>query len=611
MGNQDIKKSLCVYAASRMPLADPLERAGSLGQSQSLGGSHIMPVSLIRQLRAATASTLIVASALLPGTAKAQDNSWPGEDGLARAVLPYAPWIFDLVVQVSRTFAEITYDRRGFDSVTGTFYVTDLRVKRDPADVTIGRLRGGVSSIMIEDIAVDTRKLDLPPELREGLRQIGRDTIEGNVLLTVRPDVSRRNYDIAMRYDMDDIGALAITASLENFHLLVPLADIEYGALSNEPVISGSLRGASIAYQDHGLMGAAMSIAADQSGMSADQLKLGILALPSQLAAQMLNELPGGASPELKAQVFAWAASAEAFLRGEDAIRITLTPPEPVPLEWFQAGLIDETIIAALNPSVSNSFAELAPPAPAESGVGHASALMSGIAAPQDRAAGVRELLALADGGDVDAIKVLASTLGGVEGPALTPEENAELYSYLLVGRAAYGGVSDRALYWLSGWLPREIVLAAERRAGDYFRQYFPDQAAAVGAMDAATIGGHDANAIRAAAYDFYDGTSVPRDFTRSLALALVAAAASDPFAADLRDRLMAAEKRKAILLDAETAQSQAAELWTAWLASRPDTVLPPPAEIPIDATPPADESEEAEPEPAKPGIPATPRTPG
>ena len=499
--------------------------------------------------------------------AQAADLTFPADNALSRALLPYSPWFFDLAVQSARSFAEVSYDRRGYDPVTGTFFVNGLHVKRDTVDVAIGRLRADLSSAMLEGVAVDTRGLDLPPQLMEGLRKIGRDKIEGSVLFNVKSNPGRSAYDITFGYDMPDIGALAMNATIENLHILVSLEDMETGAMSDEPVLSGELVKGSVAYKDNGLMPVAIDISAEEAGMSSDQLKAGIMAVPSQLAAQLIGGLPGGVSPELKDRVFAWAATAEAFLKNQDAIRITFNPAEPVQLQRLQSGEVDEALITALNPTVTRGFAEVAAPPPPTGSLAFANTLISGAGAPQDREAGARAMMTLAQTGDPGAIRSIAVTFGDGPAPDLQPNELANLYSFLLVARAHDdASVSDGALASLTARLPAETVLAAEHDAAAYFAAHGGKPE-----ITAETIGKLDAGALRVAAYDFYEGHRVPRDFTRSLTLALVASAAGDGFAARLRDELTEAAQRKDIVVGVSTAHTEAAKLWTAYQAAHAD----------------------------------------
>ncbi len=513
-------------------------------------------------LHAAASAVMLVNSA----PASSAELSFPADNALSRAILPYTPWIFDLIVQSGRNFAEITYDRRGYDPVTGTFFVGGLHVKRDVIDFEVGRLRADLNSIMMERIAVDTHGLDLPPQLREGLRKIGRDRIEGNVLLDIKMNAARSAYDIALRYDMPDIGALALNATIDDLHILVPLSDLENAGFSQEPTLSGALVKASVAYKDDGLMPVAIDISAGEAGMSPDQLAAGIMTMPSQFAAQMIAGLPGGVSPALKDRIFAWAGAAETFLRDRGAIRVTFSPAQPVPLQRFQGGVIDEALIAALNPNVTQGFGEVVGAPPPASSLGHAGLLISGTGAPQDREAGARALLMLAQSGDLASVRVMAATFGNAPAPELQPNELAGLYGYLLVARALDGGIGDPTLSALTAKLPPDAVLAAEREAAAYFTAH---GAAGRQAIGAETIGSYDADAIRVAAFDYYEGRGVPRDFTRALTLALVASAAGDPFAADLRDDLTGAVQRKEIVLAADVARTEAAKLWTAYQAAQ------------------------------------------
>ena len=57
----------------------------------------------------------------------------------------------------------------------------------------------------------------------------------------------------------------------------------------------------------------------------------------------------------------------------------------------------------------------------------------------------------------------------------------------------------------------------------------------------------------------------MPRSFTNAYAVALVAAAAGDPFAARLRDDIAAALEEKRIVLSLADSRAQADELWAAY----------------------------------------------
>lgn len=512
------------------------------------------------------ACPLALAAALAgvaPPAASASDFTLPNDSALARLLLRWSPLLFDIAVQAGRSFAEISYDRRGYDPVTNTFFVSGLRLKRDTMDVSVGRLRTDFASVLVEKVDVDTRALDLPPQLREGLERLGRSTLGGDFLFAVRSHPSRSAHDVALRYHMPDLGAFELTATIDNFHVLVPLSDVTDGRLPDNPTVAGNLVKGSLAYEDYGLMSTALDVWADEAGIRPDMLKAGMLSMPMQLASQLTASLPGGVSDALRGRIFAWADTAEEFLRNEDAVRVTLAPAEPVSLELLQAGMIDEALIVALNPSVTRGFGPPAP-APAASGtLAAASALISGAGAPQDREEGARTLLGLAAAGDLDAVAAIGRDFGDVPPPDLSPDELAGLYGNLLVARAMRGGVEDWVLDSLVEALPGDAVLAAERAAAAFHAAHGD------GDIGPETAGTLDAAALRAAAYDHYEGRGVTRSHTRALALALVAAAAGDPFAASLRDRLTAAAQRDGVVLDMDAARAEAAALWAARRAAR------------------------------------------
>jgi hypothetical protein len=517
-------------------------------------------MAILRVARFARNIALGGAMLALPAVASppARAQSLPaGGDALARAALPLSPLLFDIVVGVGRSFAEITYDSRGYDAVTGSFHVSGLRVKRYAVDVSIGRLRTDLRSIMLEGIGVETQGMGLPAPVRAALRRLGGSTVQGDVLLGVRADAARSSYDVTLRLDLPAMGALEVAAGLDGFHILVPIPSSDTVSYSPEPTVAGSLRSASVAFENYGLMKVALDMAAQQAGAPPAQFKAGLYVMPHQIAAQLIQRLPGGASSELTARLRGLAAIAEQFLREEGGIRVSFAPAEPVQLWRLQTGLVDEKLIVDLNPEAVPAFA--APmPAPAEAGsVAAAAAQIAGAGVPQDRAAGARALLDKALAGDRAAIDAIAANFGSAPAPVLDGQGRAALYSSLLVARAFGERVEDGALASLTAGLERQAVLDAELQAMALFQTMGGEQVVQPG-----DVAGHDADALRAFAYDYYEGRKVPRNYTQALALALVASAAGDSFAARLRDDLVTASDRRAIMLDAALAQSEADRMW-------------------------------------------------
>ncbi|MGE3307531.1 MAG: hypothetical protein AB7I52_16370 [Rhizobiaceae bacterium] len=510
----------------------------------------------MKPMRSALAAATIAGLAVQTTATRASDLIFPVDEAVARFVMPITPYIFDLIVQSTRSVAEISYERRAYDAVTNTLFVKGLHVQRDPVDVKIGRMRLDLGSLALEDFEIDTRGLDLPPPVLDTLKAAGRDKITGDVLIGVKLDGSRSSYEVTMRYDLDGIGAITGQATIDDLHVLVPMADLAYGDVTGANNVSGSLMGATVAYQDKGFMALALKIASERGGGTPDQLKAYLLSLPATVAQQVLSSLGGGGSPEMQQRITGWAKVVEAFIKDEDAIRVTLAPARPIPLQRIaMVNRLDESLINELNPTVTKGFAMPIPAPPAAGSAAEASALVSGVGAPQNREDGARKLMALAASGDVESVRALGVSFGTTAAPALPATEMASFYGYLLVARALDTNVSDAALSAVTAQLTPEAVLGAERAATTFFEQH--------GASSkGASLEGFDADAYRALAYDYYEGSGVPRNFTRALSLALVASAAGDPFAPDLRDDLTAAAAAKTIVLDAALARVEADLVW-------------------------------------------------
>lgn len=514
----------------------------------------------MKPMRSTLAAATIAGLALQAPAARASDFVFPVDETVARFVMPITPYVFDLIVQSTRSLAEITYERRSYDAVTNTLFVKGLHIKRDPLDLTIGRMRLDLGSLTLENFEIDARGLDLPPPVLDTLKAAGREKITGNMLIGVKLDGSRSSYEVTMRYDLDGIGVIAGQATIDDLHVLVPMADLAYGDVTGANNVSGSLIGATVAYQDKGFMALALKIAAERGGGTPDQLKAYLLSLPATVAQQVLGSLGGGGSPEMQQRITGWAKVVEAFIKDEDAIRVTLAPAKPIPLQRIAQGVrLDESLINELNPTVTKGFAMPIAPPPAAGSAAEASALVTGIGAPQNREDGARKLMALAAGGDIESVRALGASFGTTAAPALPATELATFYGYLLVARALDVNVGDAVLSTITTQLPPEAVLKAEVDADTYFDQH--------GASSKGkSLGGLDADGFRELAYDYYEGRGVPRNFTRALSLALVASAAGDPFAPDLRDDLNAAAAAKTIVLDAAVARGDADQIWKAYL---------------------------------------------
>jgi hypothetical protein len=502
------------------------------------------------------------------GAAGAAEPDLRASSALMRLALPYSPYVFDLSVQAARSLAEVTYGQRSYDPLTGSFVASDLEIRRDALDVHIRRLRIGEAVIMLEGVAVRTEGLPLPPELREGLRKLDRETIVGDLVMTLKRDDARSALALDIALDMDGIGAISAQGAVDNFHVLVPLDEMDSN-FSEEPTVSGFLTNASVAYRDAGLAATVNEILAQQQGVSPDDMRNGIAVLPVGAVGDILNSLPGGASPALRDQAMAWARVVEAFIREPDAIRVSVAPKEPFPLSALQQGMLDEALIAALDPDVVAGAAAgkpaVAPPAgPVEA----AAAQVLGDAVVQDREAGARALLALAGKGDTEAVAKIALLFGDGRQPDLQPAELADLYRFLLVGRALGQPVSDAVLAALAGSFDAGAARGAEISAAAFFREN-TEEGRALAPLSSTTIGDYDTGGLRARAFDAYEGRGVTRDLTEAYAVALVAAAAGDELAAGLRDTLANAAREKRVVVSVDEAKARAADLWAAYSAGR------------------------------------------
>jgi len=526
----------------------------------------------MKRFRGILAGTVAV-STLLAGTpaTTAADLDLKADSEVMRFILPMVPLAFDFAVQGGRSLAEISYGERRYDPITETFVVSDLHIRRDALDLTIGRLRLGESALSLDGLAFDTRNIWLDPPLREGLKRLGRETVNGSLSVGLRRDDARSAYAVDLAVDLEQIAALSVSGIVDNFHFLVPLSDVVGGeAYSEEPKISGALVGAEATYRDRGLMLAVAATAAKEQGVSPEEMLNGFAVMPTMTLPQILAELPGGASPAFTEKAMGWARTVEGFMRKPDVLRVRLDPAAPVALERLQAGVIDEALVTDLNANVVAGAAADRPSLPETAAPGSlaaAAALASGNGVPQDREAAATALLALAASGDVEAVQRIATLFGSGAPPRLTAEDRARLYSFMLVGKALGGKVSQAALDAVGKDMAPDGIRAAEIAATAYFTARTP-QGAESRRLTRETATGTTAGRLRSLAYDFYEGTQVPRDLTEAYALSLVAAAAGDPQATSLRDHLARAVGDGRVAIAMADAKARAADLWAGYAAA-------------------------------------------
>jgi TPR repeat protein len=512
----------------------------------------------------------------MPGPAAAAPDEpvvFASDNVLAEWLLPYAPVLFDFAVQGGRSLAEITYRQRGYDPVTGSFTVSGLVVRRERLDLSIGSVRVGPEMTLFTDIALDTRVLGLPPSLRSAVERLENGVLKGDLLFRFRFNEARSAVDLALTADFPRAGLIEVTALLDGFHILMPLEDledIEDGDFSAEaPRVTGTLHRAGITYRDDGLIDLAAAMAAEDAGVTGDQLVEGVAVMPVLTVTEFLNGLPGGASEALREEALGWARLVEEALRERGAIHVSFTPPEPMPLALLQTGVLDEALLTALNPSFSRDpgqpGADAAPAGPVEAAL----AAIAGQGVPQNREQGAQELLGLARANDPAAYRALATAFGQGALPALEGEERAELLAALLVARASGASVSDRTLAAMTAEIGPERARRAEIEAAALFG-LLPGVDG--GRLAQENLAGLDARGLRAAAYDLFEGRGVVRDLTAAYAVASVAAALGDPFAASLRDDLADAARSGTAALSVADGQTMAEGLWEARSSAAPST---------------------------------------
>ncbi|MEC5323153.1 hypothetical protein [Aurantimonas sp. A3-2-R12] len=518
-----------------------------------------------------TAAAQAVAAQIVPAQrpVATADAKWP--DGFIAFALPYSPYLFDLVVYAGRSVAEITYGTRRYDPVTRSLVVTDLEIRRDALQASIGQLRVSGDEAVYENVAVDTRALPLDPTTRAVLRKLDREIVTGDVALTGRVDAAAADYDLSASLRIDGAGTLEITADLEGFHVLAPLEGFDDAEAGGSPKLAGQLRSARIAFADAGLASVLYEVFGGQQGMTAEQARGTASMMAGIGVTALFSELPGGQSPRLQEMARGWSATIQSFLTQPDRLEVSLDPASPLDLASLTQGAIGAEDILALNPTVVAGTSQLialvdpttitlAPDGPIEAVLPAAEALIEGRGVPQDIARGVTLLLPAAGSDNRAAIGLLARALALDPGVAIAQEQLRGAYVAMLLAKADRLSVQNASLDALRRRLSPDELAVAEDEALQRWRRTKIGESQRqieVGAFEA-----HDWSTIRRLAFAYYEGATMPRNLMRAYGWASIAAAGGDRIAAGLRDNLTAAVSEGRIVLPMERARKATDDLW-------------------------------------------------
>lgn len=525
-----------------------------------------MGVTSVETAAAQSVSAQIVPAQRPVATA---DTKWP--DGFIAFALPYSPYVFDLVVYAGRSVAEITYGTRRYDPVTRSLVVTDLVIRRDAFQASIGQLRVSGDEAVYENVAVDTRALPLDPTTRAILRKLDREIVTGDVALTGRMDAAAADYDLSASLRIDGAGTFEITADLEGFHILAPLEGFDDAEAGGSPKLAGQLRSARIAFADAGLASVLYEVFGGQQGMTAEQARGTASMMAGIGVTALFSDLPGGQSPRLQEMARGWSATIQSFLTQPDRLEVSLDPASPLDLARLTQGAIGAEDILALNPTVVAGTSQLialvdpttitlAPDGPIEAVLPVAEALIEGRGVPQDIARGVTLLLPAAGSNNRAAIGLLARALALDPGVAIAQEQLRGAYVAMLLAKADRLSVQNASLAALRRRLSPDELAVAEDEALQRWRRTKIGESQRqieVGAFEA-----HDWSTIRRLAFAYYEGATMPRNLMRAYGWASIAAAGGDRIAAGLRDNLTAAVSEGRIVLPMERARKATDDLW-------------------------------------------------
>jgi hypothetical protein len=188
-----------------------------------------------------------------------------------------------------------------------------------------------------EGIAIEAKSFDTF-DLRE---LTGHDTVMADFQLDYRANPERRIMALnRLQLDLRDLARIELSTVLDG---------IDPNAA--DPVASASLRTASLVYEDRSLLGAALPAAARARGVDPEKL--------AKLAEDMLDSLRPGQGVAATAVLDTLASYVGDFRHPKGPLRITLNPPDKIPLTGFVEIKDPEDAIRMLGLAVSYPGAPL------------------------------------------------------------------------------------------------------------------------------------------------------------------------------------------------------------------------------------------------------------
>jgi hypothetical protein len=164
--------------------------------------------------------------------------------------------------------------------------------------------------LRVEGIAIDTKSFDTL-DLRE---LTGRDTVTADFQLDYRVDPQRRTMTLdRLELDLRGLARLELSLTLDGIDPADP-----------DAAETASLRTASLVFDDRSLLGTVLPTAARAHGIDPENI--------AKLAGEILDSLRPGQGAAATAALDALAGYVADYARPKGPLRITVNPPDTIPL---------------------------------------------------------------------------------------------------------------------------------------------------------------------------------------------------------------------------------------------------------------------------------------
>lgn len=479
-----------------------------------------------------------------------------------------------------RLSTEVTFGSITADDRFGTFSVSDLRIRTPigviefkeiissslPIPVGSELVVGG--SIEIIGFNYVIRSSNLPYEFVAQSRELGFEKFSGDIIIQYSYDLGSSKLDLSANIALNGAGEILVDTSIRDIYLLSGLNDLTkvvadpFGNLDSD--FHANLKSLNVSFFDKGITEKAINSYAQNREKSPAQIRRQI---PKMIGEILSLEAGKGGKPSNSPTIANITKEVQKFFTDPNSISLSIMPDEPINVSELGDALkaLDlETagVVLIANQPYSGQLRVQETEGEEKENVKSTAQGLSylrGIGVPQNFSKATKLIPDAKLMDDPEALYLVARIQADGIGLKKNLKKAYELA--LLSGAKGYSKVSN-----LLNQIEVELTSADVAKIQEAtYKKWLTSKDAQFMKVKKKAADNGDLISIRALARAFFKGMNVPRNYVLAYAWSSIAAAAGDPIARSVRDRLIYSTGKKRVLDNKQILQAQeiAGELWT------------------------------------------------